>query len=94
MLVPHFVQTRRLARDDKNLFAVLNNRRKIIDERLEPAAESFIVAKLKLIFGNTFIAFSIRWNVPTQGRATRAGSSFNSDHGTYGTGKSVASVPS
>ncbi len=46
MLFPQFMQTRRLARDDENLFAPLNNRSQVFDKRFEPSAKSFIVTKL------------------------------------------------
>jgi hypothetical protein len=45
MLIPHFMQARRLARDDKNLLASLDDGRKIINKRLEPTAKPFVVAE-------------------------------------------------
>ena len=45
MLGPHFVQARRLTRNNENLLAALHDRSKIINKRLEPTAKSFVMAK-------------------------------------------------
>src|SRR5215217_4054438 len=57
-LQPKIVQTWRLTRDDKSLFAAIHNRDQILNKRFKPAAEPFVMVKAEeqgrfefLIFG-------------------------------------------
>ena len=63
MLIPQFMQARRLARDDENLLASFDDGRKIINKLFESSAKSFIMAE---VLRQLITADHLRWNAPTQ----------------------------